>query len=132
MLDVGKRRGQRAWAIAAVPLLALAVPGCGARAADGEGDGVEPGEPGAEESSELRGAAAGGLATIDTSVLPECGAGFVRSEAARKCGFTFEDVCYETPIDACACACPRGGGSSCIIGGFLNPDVPQRVTCLSL
>lgn len=61
-------------------------------------------------------------------VLPPCVPGFrASSGSGRECTFIHERLCYEDEVTACACACPMGG--SCIIGGFLEPEVPYPVSC---
>jgi hypothetical protein len=119
-----------AWAAAALTCLVLIGPACGARAADDAGDA-----PPEEASNEAAAGApadvrdqAGPAAPIDARTLPECELGSGRSSGG--CRFVFDNLCYDTARAACACACPRGGETSCIIGGFLSSDEPQRVTCI--
>ncbi len=66
----------------------------------------------------------------DGMALPACEPGFVPSDGSRDCPFLSAGRCYATLLAACACACPEGGQSSCVSGGFLNPDEPQDVTCI--
>ena len=120
------RRGRRsAWVAAA--LLALAGLGCGARAADDEG-ALDEATNGAAGAADVEGGELGPTRPVDTSTLPACELGSPR--ASGGCRFVFDNRCYETARAACACACPRGGETSCIIGGFLSSDESQRVTCI--
>jgi len=118
----GRRVRRSAWAVA---VLLLALPGlsCGARAAD-----EEDAPNGAAGAPAVEGDELGPARPIDTSTLPECELGSPRSSGG--CPFVFDNLCYATARGACACACPRGGETNCIIGGFLSSDESQRVTCI--
>jgi predicted small lipoprotein YifL len=37
--------------------------------------------------------------------LPECEKGFSATSSKAPCNFLYDDLCYETKTDACACAC---------------------------
>jgi hypothetical protein len=115
----------------AAALILLGGLGCGARSTveSAEDEGANGGS-----SSVSRGGGGGQAAPdpVDTNALPECVPGFQRFDDARECRFLFDNRCYETSEAACACACPRGGASRCVIGGFLNPDAPQTVSCFSI
>jgi hypothetical protein len=126
--------------------LAALLIGCGARALAGA--------PFDEEESGASGAAGGGgaggrggdgasgagaapaidpTAPIDPGVtLPECELGFSMSAAgSRECTYLYQGNCYDDPLMACACACQSlASNRGCIIGGFLNPDDPQTVSCV--
>jgi hypothetical protein len=140
----GGQIGLRGVPGSALVLVALLI-GCGARAsADGSGeDGEEFGTPGAGEpgGSGGRGGRSGGsgagmidpTAPIDLEgiMLPECEPGFSMSAAgSRECTYLFRGDCHEDPLMACSCACRGFADSRCIIGGFLNPDEPQTVSCV--
>jgi hypothetical protein len=43
----------------------------------------------------------------------------------------YQELCYEGSLQACACACTGPRENRCIIGGFLNPDEPQTVSCIA-
>ena len=116
----GRRVGRGAWAVVAMALLVLG--GCGARAADDEASGAAAGASGVERGEPAPDP------PIDTSTLPECELGSPRSSG--ECRFVFDNLCYESARAACACACSRGGETSCIIGGFLSSDESQRVICI--
>jgi hypothetical protein len=112
---------------------------------DGADDGDEEAE--GEPSGSAQGARAGGAGggapvrsdpvfpvSIDvaSTPLPACEPGFLPSGAARReCTYMFRDRCYEESLQACACACSGRQASRCIIGGFLNPDEPQTVSCIA-
>jgi hypothetical protein len=133
---------QRAFVAAAFAI----VLGCGARAmVDGaeEGDADEPG-PGATGVGAAGGtggtagarAPSGGEPVSPFSIdvgstpLPDCEPGFPPSAALRReCTYIYQDLCYEGSLEACACACSGPRANRCIIGGFLNPDEPQTVSC---
>jgi len=121
--------------------------GCGARAAvDGSPDpDDEAGSAGAAGSRGTGGSAGTGtggegqgfpvdpIGPIDLGgiTLPDCEPGEPPSSAgSRGCTFLFDGACYDDPVMACACACRGRDDSRCIIGGFLNPDEPQRVRCM--
>lgn len=120
--------------------------GCGARAADAPADEENLGTAGAGAAGDRGGPARGGsgdgsgaASTLDPGELgepseprfqlPACQPGFAMS-GGRECGYTFEGDCYEDEVRACACACEGLADSRCVIQGFLNPDEPQRVSCV--
>lgn len=121
--------------------------GCGARASVGgsPGDDDELGVAGGAGSGGAdgrAGAGAGGagpafprdpVGSIDLGgiTLPDCEPGTpLTSTGSRDCAYLFERQCYDEAVMACACACRGRADSRCIIGGFLNPDEPQRVRCM--
>jgi hypothetical protein len=133
-------RGSALW-------LAALLSGCGARALVDASPGEEEiGTSGASAEGGAGGrggSGAGGLGaapTVDPAepidlggvVLPDCEPGFSISAAgARECTYLYRDDCYEDPLSACACACQSlADNRGCIIGGFLNPDSPQTVSCI--
>lgn len=70
---------------------------------------------------------------LDRVTLPPCTPGFLPGSAGdRDCTYIFRQQCFREPLAACACACSGSEANSCIIGGFLNPDEPQSVICISL
>jgi hypothetical protein len=124
-------------------VLGAALFGCGARAAvDGSPDPEdEAGRAGSAGSPGAGGAAGGGgrefpvapVGPIDLGgvTLPDCVPGEPQSSAGSvACTFLSDGACYDDPVMACACACRGREESRCIIGGFLNPDEPQRVRCM--
>jgi hypothetical protein len=119
------------WAMAAPWLCTSYGLGCGARSTVDSMEQTANASGAGGTSSGSRGGSGGQapVAPVDTSALPECELGFPRFETDQGCQYTYESLCYDTPQAACACACPRGGESSCVIGGFLNPDEPQSVSC---
>lgn len=135
----------RVLALVALSAAALLL-GCGARAlVDGSPDEEELGTSaaGGRGGAGGRGAAAtggaGGASTIDPggpsdpggSPLPDCVPGFSMATAgSRECAYVFRGDCFEDRAAACACACQGLADNQCIIGGFLNPDEPQSVSCV--
>lgn len=140
-----------AQSLAAVSLAAvsLALVGCGARAlVDGAPDGEESGTSGAggRDAAGGRGGASGrggggvgGAPRTDPAgpidpggvTLPDCEPGFSMATAGgRACAYLFRGDCYEDRLAACACACEGLADNQCVIGGFLNPDDPQSVSCV--
>lgn len=124
-------------------LLALLL-GCGARAAvygdddpaNTPGGSAGAGATGAESDREPAGGGEaapsdpGGPLEFEGVVLPECEPGVPATASSwRRCAYLFDAACYDDPLMACACACRGRERSRCIIGGFLNPDEPQRVRC---
>jgi hypothetical protein len=72
-----------------------------------------------------------GAIDLDGITLPDCEPGFSMGTAgSRDCTYLFRGDCYEDQLMACACACQGLADSRCIIGGFLNPNDPQRVSCV--
>lgn len=142
----GRRRLARLGLGASIVAVAF---GCGARAMvdggaddDDDEDEVVAGSSGSGASGEGGGGPSGGGAQaapiapgsvrIPGVALPDCEPGFSRSSAgARQCTYIFRRDCYEQPLLACACACEGLPDNNCIIGGFLNPDEPQRVSCVA-
>lgn len=116
-------------------LVAASIWGCGGRAAlEAEEDVTgSAGQTGAGPDVAAGGNEGQGSPMVPTTppdgvVLPPCVPGFRASSAnGRECTFIHERLCYEDEVTACACACPMGG--SCIIGGFLDPEVPFPVSC---
>jgi hypothetical protein len=92
----------------------------GAPGGSGSGSGQEPTEPGVPID-------------VDRVMLPPCTPGFPRSStSARDCTYILRQQCFREQLAACACACSDPADNSCIIGGFLNPDEPQSVICITL
>jgi hypothetical protein len=134
-----------ALSLAALSVAALLL-GCGARAlVDGSPDEEEFGTSaaGGRAGAGGRGAGAtggvGGSSTIDPggpldpggAALPDCEPGFSMATAgSRECAYVFRGDCFEDRAAACACACQGLADNQCIIGGFLNPDEPQSVSCI--
>ena len=59
-----------------------------------------------------------------------CGDPFRRSDdRERACPYIYRGVCY--PSGDCACSGACSGDAQCVIEGFLEPDEPQRVRCIS-
>jgi hypothetical protein len=88
------------------------------RASDGSAPAMNSGSPGAS-----------GRDPAATVALPPCLKGFKMGEAIGKlCVFVTDGLCYETKIDACACACAKPSGTVCL-SGFPDPDRPTTVTC---
>lgn len=127
-------------------LMALLL-GCGARAlVDASPDEGEIGTSGADGRGGARGSGGGGAGGVGAAttadpagpidlggvVLPDCEPGFSMSAAgSRECTYLYRGDCYEDPLLACACACQSfADNRGCIIGGFLNPDAPQTVSCV--
>jgi hypothetical protein len=61
------------------------------------------------------------------TALPDCKRG-APPRGGDACEFLTGGLCYETKIEACACACPHKTGSVCT-SGFPNPDGHVVVTC---
>jgi hypothetical protein len=59
--------------------------------------------------------------------LPDCKPG-APPVAGSLCEFTTGGLCYETKIEACACACPRKTGTVCG-SGFPNSQGRVVVSC---
>jgi hypothetical protein len=135
----------RCW-LAAVALAGL-LPACGARAlVDGTPEDDEEfdtsGAGGGRGGSGGRGGGTGGVdaaPTIDPGgpidpdgvPLPNCAPGFSMATAgSRECAYLYQGKCHEQRLAACACACEGLANAQCIIGGFLNPDEPQSVSCI--
>jgi hypothetical protein len=122
--------------------LAALLLGCGARAlVDGSPDEEEFGTSGAGGRGAAGGRGGGGVGGAPTigpggpiapgSVLPDCEPGFSMATAgSRECAYLFRGDCYEDRLAACACACQGVANNQCVIGGFLNPDDPQSVSCI--
>jgi hypothetical protein len=126
--------------------LAALLIGCGARAlADAPSDEEEFGASGAAGRGGAGGrggdgtSGVGAAPTIDPTApidpgvtLPECELGFSMSAAgSRPCTYLYQGNCYDDPLMACACACQSfAANRGCIIGGFLNTDDPQTVSCV--
>lgn len=126
--------------------LAALLLGCGARAlVDGSPDEEEFGTSAAGRGGGAGGRGAGGRggvgggSTSDPSgpidlggvQLPDCQPGFSMAAAgSRQCAYLYRGDCYEDRLAACACACQGLADTQCIIGGFLNPDDPQSVSCI--
>lgn len=126
--------------------LAALLLGCGARApVDGSPDEDEFGTSaaGGRDGAGGRGVGArggvGGASPIDPDgpidlggvQLPNCEPGFSMAAAgSRECAYLYRGDCYEDRLAACACACQGFADNQCIIGGFLNPDDPQSVSCI--
>jgi len=129
--------------LAALLLAALQL-GCGARAsADGSPDDDELGTSGGRDGTGGRSTAGrgggAGAPTIDRGgpidlggvTLPDCEPGFSMTAAgSRECAYLYRGDCFDERLVACACACQGLADSQCIIGGFLNPDDPQSVSCI--
>jgi len=121
----------------ALGVLAL---GCGGRSAV-TGDGGDDGEVGTDDPTATsvggRGnmsAGSPGSAGRPTRPLdfPEtvapCELGFrSRGPGERRCNYTFEGLCYENEVTACACAC---AGAICVIAGSQTlGDAPIGIVC---
>jgi hypothetical protein len=92
----------------------------GARGGSGSGSGAAPSEPGVPID-------------VDRVRLPPCTPGFPRSSAnGRDCTYILRQQCFQEQLAACACACSDPDANSCITGGFLNPNEPQSVICITL
>lgn len=64
-----------------------------------------------------------------TVALPACPKGFKAGDAIGKlCVYTTNGLCYETKLDACACACTKQSGTVCS-SGFPEMDGTTKVTC---
>ena len=64
-----------------------------------------------------------------TLALPDCVKGSPKtSPPDDACVFVVDGRCYPTKVKACACACPRKAGTSCI-NGFPDDDGTTLVTC---
>jgi hypothetical protein len=117
--------------------------GCGARAlvepatddedSAGQGAGGRAGSAGAQPSA---GAGRGSTPTGRPSdepieIIPDsCAEPFRRSDdRERPCPYIYRGVCY--PSDDCACSNACASEAQCVIDGFLDPDEPQRVRCIS-
>jgi hypothetical protein len=124
-------------------LLAALLLACGARApVDASPDEEEFGTSAAAGRGGAGGGArggAGGASPIDPDgpidlggvQLPDCKPGFSMSAAgSRECAYLYRGDCFEDRLAACACACQGFADNQCIIGGFLNPDDPQSVSCI--
>lgn len=146
-VDLGaKRMATRAWSrnewMAATA--ACLVLGCGARALvepagddedlPGQGNAGRAGSGGRDDASSVGdpGAVAppGDADELVEGGPVSCGEPFRRSdEVERACPYIYRGVCY--PSGDCACASACLGGAQCVIEGFLEPDEPQRVRCIS-
>jgi hypothetical protein len=129
-------------------LLTALLFGCGARAlVDGSADEEEfgtaaaggsggrggggGGRAGGGGASPVNPVGPGGAIDLDGILLPDCEPGFSMATAgSRDCTYLFRGDCYEDQLIACGCACQGLADSRCIIGGFLNPNDPQRVSCV--
>jgi hypothetical protein len=148
-----RRLGAGLCVVFALSLGLLGPMGCGARAlpsgsdSDEEGFGAaghggagsnDPSAPGGSGSGS--GAAPGAAPSepgvpidVDRVTLPPCTPGFPRSSAnGRECTYILRQQCFQEQLVACACACSDPDANSCITGGFLNPDEPQSVICITL
>lgn len=104
-------------------------------AASACGGEVRTGGPDPSGASEVDAGGASGSsgAGVDdpggTVALPACPKGFKPGAAIGKlCVYTTNDLCYETKLDACACACTKQSGTVCS-SGFPEMDGTTKVTC---
>ena len=65
--------------------------------------------------------------TGSQTTLPDCKPG-APPRGNDACEFLTGGLCYETKIEACACACPHKTGSVCT-SGFPNPQGHVVVSC---
>jgi len=127
-----------------VATAACLVLGCGARAlvepADDDEEEGGQGGGGRVGSSQGTGAGARGATTPAgrpgsgdelVEIIPDsCADPFRRSDdLERACPYIYRGVCYPSGECACSRACPSE--AQCVIEGFLEPDEPQRVRCIS-
>jgi hypothetical protein len=86
----------------------------------------------ADSSSGGQGGEPNGGSGLNANVsLPPCKPGFKPEEDTLKtCDFVVNDLCYESKVDACACACPANKANTQCISGFPVPDGHVVVTCL--
>ena len=109
----------------AAAVMAAVLGGCGGIVRTGD-----PGPGGTSGVTDDADAARGGTSdpgTGGTVELPVCHLGRAKSESAQ-CVFVVAERCYETKLDACACACKKQAGTTCI-DGFPDPDGTTKVTC---
>jgi hypothetical protein len=116
-------------ALFAAANLASSLAGCGGTVRT-DGDVEEPGpvnrDP--EPPTGTPGGGGGGGGSDDHEVdLPQCKLGVKQAEA-ESCKFLYEGRCYEEQLEACACACPRKTGTTCI-SGLPDDEVPTDVLC---
>ena len=61
--------------------------------------------------------------------LPACKRGFLpASETGTPCNFLYDGRCYDEKLDACACACTKNSGTTCL-SGFPQPNGKVAVSC---
>lgn len=88
------------------------------------------GSGGGAGASNAGGGSAGSLGgpTVD---LPECKKGRPvdsSGDTFPNCPYLHDSRCYDTKLDACACACAKLRDSTCS-SGFPEPDGTTRVSC---
>lgn len=108
--------------------LLLVVLGCGGQTSGDEEDDEERAPP---QMSEAPSPPAGdGQPPLGSTPLEACKSGFeVDSEPGLPCKWLHDGLCYETKLEACACACPRSAKTSTCVSGF-EDDVTVKVSCL--
>jgi hypothetical protein len=136
--------GRRSWATLLVLIVGSAGVACGGRTLEetlpGEGTGGASSATMGSAGTGGRGGT-GGLGTRGSTGatgspdyfngltdLPPCNLGTPLSQSAGDCPWYFTGRCYDTKIDACACACPNRSGTSCI-SGFPDADGKVVVVC---
>jgi hypothetical protein len=92
-----------------------------------------PDHPGTSEepdsSSPSSSSGTGGDDPAGTVALPVCPKGFKAGQVIGKlCVYTTNGLCYETKLDACACACTKQSGTVCS-SGFPEMNGTTKVTC---
>ena len=126
-------------AVAAVGAVLLATAACGGRVIDETEEGSTrggtpsptPTTTSTSTSTPTRTGSGDSTSSGDfvgpQTALPDCKPG-APPQAGHACEFLTGGLCYETKLNACACACPRKTGSVCI-SGFPNPQGHVVVTC---
>jgi len=127
MLHMGRR------AVAMIGVVVLAAVACGGRVIDEPdpdptGQSVPPSSTSTAKSPTGPTGSKGSDDFVGSSTtLPECKLGSPPA-SGTPCDFTTGDLCYETKIKACACACPRRTGTVCS-SGFPNSLGRVVVSC---
>jgi hypothetical protein len=107
--------------------ITLGVLSCGGKVGEDTGDeGAE--NAGGGSSSAHGGESGAGAAPGSGIALDDCELGFLPdNEPTAPCNWVVEGRCYETKLEACACACPRG--QSTCASGFPEEDGRVDVWC---
>lgn len=105
----------------------LSLAGCGGEVRQSEPAPVETGTGGQGTAGQPNNGS--GLSGGNVP-LPACALGFKEAEdSSKSCDFVVDGLCYESKIEACACACPPNKPNTRCTSGFPVADGHVLVTC---
>lgn len=117
--------------VACLAVACLAVGACGGNVerdgATASGGTTGSGGSGGGGGSGGSGAKGGASLDFTKTPLPPCEPGSPKHTPGVVCNYFTGNLCYEHLIDACACACPKSGASTCQSGFIEGP--PFDVFC---